>query len=255
MTSIPGTAEPDRLYHDPALAQFYDLENTFADEDDPCRALAAAANSVLDLGCGTGRLTVTLVDGKTEVVGVDPAAAMLDVARAKPGGGAVEWIQGDARALRLNRRFDLVLLTGHAFQVFLTSADQVAVLRTIAAHLSPGGRFIFDSRNPRVESWRAWTHEKTLQTLTHPEFGDVEGWHTVSHRPETFVATYETHYRAQAAARTFSAISHIRFAPQEELAKSVAEAGLSADHWYGDWRCSPFTAASPEIIPLGRLAR
>ena len=104
MTWIPGIAEHDRLYRDPAL------------------------------GCGTGRLTVTLVDGNTEVVGVDPAAAMLDVARAKSGGGAVEWIQGDARALRLNRRFDLVLLTGHAFQVFLTSANQVAVLRTIAAH-------------------------------------------------------------------------------------------------------------------------
>jgi ubiquinone/menaquinone biosynthesis C-methylase UbiE len=48
--------DPNRLFSDPALADFYDIESSFAAEDEPCRALAATASSVLDLGCGTGRL-------------------------------------------------------------------------------------------------------------------------------------------------------------------------------------------------------
>ena len=127
----PGSGE-DRLYRDPQLADFYDLENHWGHDDDYCQKLAANASSVLDLGCGTGRLATALATNGCAVVGVDPATAMLNVARSKPSGNLVSWIEGDAREVRLGRRFDLVLLTGHAFQVFLSSADQRAVLNTIA---------------------------------------------------------------------------------------------------------------------------
>ena len=187
-------------------------------------------------------------------MGIDPAAAMLDIARAKPNGERVTWIVDDARSAHLGRTFDLVLLTGHAFQVFLTPSDQLSVLRTIAAHLNSDGRFIFDSRNPLAEEWRGWTREKTLPVLLHPHFGEVDAWHTARYAAGTNVATYETHYAARTGAHTFSAQSQIRFAPQNELAAAIAEAGLTVDHWFGDWRGAPFVAASPEIIPLGRLA-
>ena len=149
--------DEDRLYHDPALADFYDLENGWerAPDFDYCERLAEGAQSVLDLGCGTGELAVALSAGRT-VAGVDPAPAMLAIARAKLGADAVDFVEGDARTLRLGRRFDLVLLTGHAFQVFLTTEDRRAALATIAAHLAPGGRFVFDSRNPaNAQGWPA----------------------------------------------------------------------------------------------------
>jgi SAM-dependent methyltransferase len=246
--------DANHLFSDPDLASFYDIESSFAIEDEPCRALAATAASVLDLGCGTGRLTVTLPRPGCTVVGVDPAKAMLDVGRAKPGGADVTWIEGDARTVRLHRTFDLVLLTGHAFQVFLTSDDQLAVLRTISAHLNPDGRFTFDSRNPLAEAWRSWTREKSLQTLQHPAYGEVEAWHDVAYASETYIATYQTHYEARRGQRSFSASAQIRFAPQAELAASIAQAGLTVERWQGDWLGAPFTSASPEIIPLGGLA-
>jgi SAM-dependent methyltransferase len=56
----------DRLYRDPQLVDFYDLENGWGKDDDYCRDLAATATSVLDLGCGTGRLPTTLVSDKAE---------------------------------------------------------------------------------------------------------------------------------------------------------------------------------------------
>src|SRR3546814_10383004 len=105
------------------------LENGCGADFDFCRRLAAEAKSVLDLGCGTGELAVALSEG-CDVVGVDPAPAMIEVARRRPGGDRVTWIEADARDLRLGRRFDLVLLTGHAFQVFLTRDDQAAELRS-----------------------------------------------------------------------------------------------------------------------------
>jgi ubiquinone/menaquinone biosynthesis C-methylase UbiE len=108
----------DQLYHDPQLADFYDLENHSGRDDDFCLFLAANASSVLDLGCGTGRLASALASSGRIVVGVDPAAAMLNIARTKTSGDSVSWIEGDARKILLGRRFDLVLLTGNAFQVF-----------------------------------------------------------------------------------------------------------------------------------------
>ena len=96
------TADP--LYRDPALAAFYDLENGWAADFDFCTKLAAGAESVLDLGCGTGMLAAALAPGR-RIVGVDPAAAMLDIARRRLGGRAVRWVEADVRGLDLGERF------------------------------------------------------------------------------------------------------------------------------------------------------
>jgi len=248
------TAEPgeDRLYDDPALVAFYDLENAWGADFDFCRKFGADARSVLDLGCGTGQLAAGLAESSS-VTAVDPAAAMLEVARRRPGGDRVTWVEADARDLQLGRRFDLILLTGHAFQVFLTPADQAAVLRTIALHLSPRGRFIFDSRNPQAKAWQSWTPEQSRRILEHRDLGAVEAWNDVAHDPASGIVTYETHYRVAASGRHLTAASQIRFTPKEELEALIAEAGLHVTRWFGDWREGPWTPDSKEIIPLGGL--
>jgi SAM-dependent methyltransferase len=160
----------DRLYSDPDLVQFYDIENEGGVDFDYCVGFAKDAGSVLDLGCGTGQLAAALADRRS-VTGVDPAPAILDIARRRSGGQRVDWVEADARNVRLGRRFDLVLLTGHAFQVFLTPEDREAVLATIAAHLAPDGGFIFDTRNPVAQEWLEWTPERSQRELSHPELG------------------------------------------------------------------------------------
>ncbi|WP_395677698.1 class I SAM-dependent methyltransferase [Inquilinus sp.] len=190
----------DRLYDDPDLVSFYDVENVWSSDQDYCRSLAAGCASVLDLGCGTGWLAAELASGRA-VVGVDPAEAMLEIARARPGGDRVTWVRGDGRSVRLDRRFDLIVLTGHAFQVFLTPADRLAALRTIAAHLAPEGRFIFDSRNPAREEWREWTPAESARRIEHPRFGPVDAWNDVEHDPATGIVTYGTIYRIAADGR------------------------------------------------------
>ena len=244
--------QDDPLYQNPDLAQFYDLVNAWGPDQDFCTALARDARSVLDLGCGTGQLAASLAGGCT-VFGVDPAAAMLEVARERPGGDTATWVHGDARTVRLGRRFDLIILTGHAFQVFLTEEDQRQALATVAAHLAPEGRFVFDSRNPAAEEWREWVPGESEHWIEHPKFGAVKSWNDATHDAATGIVTYETHYRVVESGRVFSASSKIRFTPREAIAEMLEDAGLAVDEWLGGWAGEPWTPASPEIIPLGRL--
>lgn len=247
--------DEDRLYHDPALADFYDLENGWDRSPDFafCRDLAEDAASVLDLGCGTGALAVAISGGGRIVVGVDPAPAMLEIARAKPDAGGVEFIEGDARTLRLGRRFDLVLLTGHAFQVFLTVEDRRAALATIAAHLAPGGRFIFDSRNPACREWEEWGPEESMRIVEHPRFGAVSAWNDVAHDPATGIVTYDTHYEIRATGQRLSAASRIAFPEKAELEALIAQSGLTVHRWLGDWQGNDWQPGAAELIPLGAL--
>ena len=238
------------LYDDPALAQFYDTANGWAADFDYCAALARDARSVLDLGCGTGELAAALGEGRS-VTGVDPAAAMLDIARARPGGDRVAWVEADARDLRLGQRFDLILLTSHSFQVFLTDDDQHAALATIAAHLAPSGRFIFDTRNPAIGVRES--REPTRRTLTHPTLGPIEAWNQSTYDPAMGILSYKNGYRVLSTGKTASAPAHIRYTPREDLAAKITAAGLSVDTWLGDWHGAPFGETSREIIPLGRL--
>jgi len=241
----------DELYENPELVQFYDLQNGWGPDNAFCAALAANCTSMLDLGCGTGRLAAALHEGR-DVYGVDPAGAMLEVARAREGGQSVTWVEADARTVRLSRRFDLVVLTGHAFQVFLTDQEQLAVCQTIAAHLAPGGTFVFDSRNPAREEWREWVPETSQDTFPHQGLGQITAWNNVSFDPGTEIATYETFYRAPDG-RSWQAASRIRFASRSAISARLAEAGLAATRWLGDWQGGPWTEASREIIPVGGL--
>jgi SAM-dependent methyltransferase len=242
----------DRLFEDPELVRFYDAENGWGDDSRFCLAMAEGAASVLDLGCGTGLLAAAL-GGTREVWGVDPAGAMLAVARNRPGGSAVTWVEADGRKVRLGRRFDLVVMTGHAFQCFLTDDDQRALCETIAAHLAPEGRFIFDSRNPTREEWRDWVPEHSGREFDHPLHGRIAAWNDVSMDAATNIVTYETCYRA-ASGSIQKASSSIRFATRNDIAQRIAEAGLEVDVWLGDWHGGQCTPQAPEIIPVGRLA-
>ncbi|WP_230949515.1 class I SAM-dependent methyltransferase [Burkholderia stagnalis] len=244
----------DALYEDPDLASFYDADNDWSTSFDYCLTLAEGCTSVLDLGCGTGVLSAAIAQaGCGAVWGVDPAVAMLEIARARPGGDRVNWVAADGRNVRVGRRFDLVVMTGHAFQVFLTQADRLAVLQTVAAHLAPHGRFIFDSRNPAVEEWREWVPAESGREVDHPELGPAQAWNDVARDPETGIVTYETCYRVAADGRLLRSRSRIAFPSREEIDELLKLAGLTVDAWLGDWSGGPCNPDSPEMIPIGRL--
>ncbi len=236
----------DPLYTDPDLVAFYDWENPWAASDDFFCGFARAGDRVLDLGCGTGMLAVELARRGHGVTGLDPAGAMLDVARGRGGGALVEWVQGDARTFDLGAVFDCILMTGHAFQTLLTPADRLAVMACVARHMAPGGRFVFDSRNPLCREWEEWTPDQSLETLEHPDLGPVERWNDVA--VEAGRVTYGTHYRVRG--RVLSAQSPIAFPSQAEIEEGIATAGLSVQRWLGGYGDVEWSKACAEIIPV-----
>ncbi len=149
------TAEVDAAFADPRLVPLYDAECTWGPDDDFFLAFAGTPARVLDLGCGTGRVTVALAAAGHTVTGVDPSPAMLAAARAKPGAEAVTWAEGTSADLPANA-FDVAVMTGHVAQVFVTDEAWARVLADLARALVPGGRLAFDTRDPDDRAWQRW---------------------------------------------------------------------------------------------------
>ncbi|MFK8033637.1 MAG: class I SAM-dependent methyltransferase [Hyphomicrobiales bacterium] len=241
------------IYYDPEIAQFYDGSNRARPDFDFCRVLAKDVDSILDLGCGTGDLAISLA-AESSVVAVDPAAPMLEIANGKPGADRVTWYQSDAKTLRLNQKFDLIVLTGHTFQVFLNTADQRSVLTTISSHLKKNGRFIFDTRNPSFAGSKERIRGQVKRSFEHIQLGLIKAWNSSTYDQDSQVLSYENGFEVTASGKVHSAKAQIKYTSQNDVAQIVEGAGLEVNSWFGDWSGGAFHTGAPEIIPLGGLS-
>ena len=237
-------------YSDPRLAALYDAMNPPGPDTDFYLGLAGDAPlRVLAVGCGTGLLACELAARGHRVTGADPAPAMLDIARRRPGGGAVRWIEADAASLPPAGQFDLVVMTCYVFQLFLGDGDVRAALRGVRRCLAPGGRFAFETRNPTARAWETWNPRDTREHVT---AGGVAAdvWYDIRSVDGELV-TFETCYRF-ARGETITVPDTLRFMGQGQLAAFLAEAGLDQVTWYGDWDGTPAGPATPELIAVAR---
>ncbi len=255
------------VFEDALLASVYDDLNPWGAWDEFYLGYAReAGGAVLDLGCGTGRLACRIAAEGCEVVGADPAASMLGVARSRPGTETVDWVKSDGQSLRLARRFDLIVMTGHAFQALLSDADARAVLETAAHHLKPEGRFVFETRNPAKRAWLSWTPDATREVVQTATQGRVEAFYDAAAEAgaetgaeaDTGIVGIAQHCRfldlGLDGGLERIGRSRIRFIERDHLAGLLARAGLVAAAWYGDWHRGAFTPASKEIIAVTRRA-
>ena len=110
-------------------AEAYDLADPTDTGGAFYRALAQeAGGSVLEIGCGTGRVTIPIAELGFPVTGLDIVPGMIERARRKSAGLPAKWVVGDGRSFHLDERFHLIFLTGNVFQFFLTNTDQAALL-------------------------------------------------------------------------------------------------------------------------------
>jgi SAM-dependent methyltransferase len=259
--SQPSASQPSASYADLRLAALYDALNPADASTAFYLSLPGAPTArILDVGCGTGLLACKFAARGYDVTGADPAAAMLATARARPGGDQVRWVQASAASLDTSSGpdtstdpgtpagFDLIIMTGHVFQLFLEDRDVRAALRTLARHLAPGGRLAFETRNPAVREWQDWNPRDTRQRV------EAAGVTADVHYDISAVAgelvTYETWFQFAGARDPVVVPDTLRFMDQAQVAAFLAEAGLTQVTWYGDWDGSPYGPASPEIIAV-----
>jgi SAM-dependent methyltransferase len=203
------------------------------------------AGRVVDLGCGTGRLTRLLASRGRVAVGIDPDPEMLRVAEQGRGGAGVDWRLGFSDGADSDSA-DFAVMSGHVAQVFRDDDAWFRVLRDLHRALIPGGTLAFESRNPAARGWERWTREATLRTVDTAE-GPVEFWHETARVSLPLVA-YDTFTRNLRTGDQESDRDVLAFRDVSSLVRSVEAAGFSVSRRYGDWQRTPLGPESPEII-------
>ena len=142
----------DPHYTLPKLVEIYDDLNPWSSDNDFYCALVQGKDKlhILDLGCGTGVLANSYSAQGHFVTAVDPSKEMIAVGRQKEYGAHVDWILAKAQELTLRSKFDLIVMTGHAFQVLLQREEVLQVFELMRDCLKEEGLIVFETRNPHT---------------------------------------------------------------------------------------------------------
>ncbi|MBB6121659.1 class I SAM-dependent DNA methyltransferase [Nocardiopsis algeriensis] len=249
----------DRHFSEPELAELYDHFSFWqsSPQDDFYLELVMDARCALDVGCGTGKLQrVARECGHTgRLVGLDPAGAMLEIGRRERDD--IEWIQGDlvsgpsrGEGTPFIGEFDLITMSGHAFQVFTTDEELHAALAAVHRALTPDGRFVFETRNPGARAWEAWNPER-VRTVDGPGGRRATCVHRLREVKGDLI-TFTSDYSVEGWDSPRTSRSTLRFLDADTLNGFLEEAGLRVSAQYGYWDRSPLTDTSEEIITFAR---
>jgi SAM-dependent methyltransferase len=244
----------DRLFSDGDLAAFYDVFCPWEGRGDFdfYLPLVMSADAVLDVGCGTGALLHGARDaGHTgRLVGLDPAVGMLEQARRRSD---IEWMLGDLASVAWQGEFDLVVMTGHAFPVFVEDDELRASLSAIRSALTEYGHLAFETRNPMVRAWESWTPHNAVEAVS-TAGAVVRMAHEVDTPVDGGIVSFTITFDSDDWDRSQSSRSTLRFLDADSLGLFLSEAGLAIDQQFGDWDRQPLSGTSPEIITLARRA-
>lgn len=132
--------------------QHYDVLKTQEDISFYRTQAQYATGPVLEIGCGTGRVTLRIAADGVAITGLDVSAAMLEEAerKAQQQGLRVRWVKADAQQVDLGQRYALILMPFNVLQFFRDAQALQKVLSNVKKHLAPDGRFVFDVFNPQV---------------------------------------------------------------------------------------------------------
>jgi SAM-dependent methyltransferase len=222
-----------------------------------------AGGSVLEIACGTGRVTIPIARLGFPTTGLDIVPGMLEQARRKSAGLPIRWVEADARTFALHEQFHLIFLTGNAFQAFVSNAEQAALLQRVRAHLHDDGLFAFETRNPLFPNSSVREGFFLLETKAEgedrPAFINVDGdevresiSQVYDHGTQILHLTGQRRWRAGTQEHTSTTRIALRYTFPQELAALLHYNGFMIERLYGDWNHAPLSASSPSIIPICR---
>jgi SAM-dependent methyltransferase len=248
----------------PWLAELYDLMPGYAGRGDIefyTDCARAAGGTVLELGCGTGRVLIPLAREGNEVTGLDLSEHMLARCRAKLGEEPSEvrdracLVQADMRDFALDAAFALITTPFRPFQHLLEPEDQLACLRCANGHLARGGRLVLDlfQPNPLLLAGEENLKERVgFADVPMPDGGTL----TCSHRIAAFHRSrqyndVELIYDVTRPDGTTERLVHafpFRYFFRYEVEHLLARSGFRVVELFGDFDRSPLGDESPEMI-------
>ncbi|UXM91853.1 class I SAM-dependent methyltransferase [Paenarthrobacter sp. JL.01a] len=234
------------------LAALYDAENQWAEDDDFFLGFVneQANRRVLDLGCGTGRISLAVAAHAHTVVGIDPNPGSLEAASGKTGAEGVTWVEGTSSRIPENTVFDVAIMTAHVAQAIYDDGEWSRTLADVHRALAPGGRLAFDSRDPAARAWQRWTPTETQRRHILPDGTAVETWMD-SHRPAAGLVTL-TEYRVHDEGSVETETSVLAFRTEAQLRRDLGAAGFTVERILGGWAGESVGSGQGELIAVAR---
>lgn len=237
--------------YDPRLVQLYDTDNPDLSDHDFYRSLAdrLQARTILDVGCGTGILTVTFATHDRTVVGVDPSATMLDYAKVRPGSERVTWVHGVAgdidRADVAAGSVDYAVMTGNVAQ-HLIGESWPSTLRAVRRATRDGAVLAFESRNPGARAYETWGATPRATRETH--LGPLTEWTRVVDVGADGAVLLAFHTIVERTGEQVVEELTLAFRDLPTIERDLACAGFALDSVYGDWAGRSFTDGDPIMV-------
>lgn len=237
------------VYEDATL---YDQEFASRTKEIPfyVRQARLSGGPVLEVACGTGRLTLPIAAENIPITGIDVSPAML--ARAREKSSVVDWQQQDARTIELGRQFALIFIATNALQHLHDLESVLAFLRRARAHLMPGGVLILDVFNPSLEKLaRGMGSPRPHKKFSLPDGRLVEVTSDSEYHRESQVLHFVLTYFHQGKVLHVKDVRLRCFFP-EELVALCRLGGFDIEKRFGDYNEGPFQSDSTQQILICR---
>lgn len=214
---------------------------------------------ILDVACGTGRLTIPIAERGFDVTGLDITREMLELAKQKAErlNLSVNWIHADARQFKLSSKYRFIFITGNSFQHFLDRESVDGFLGSVHRHLAEDGVFAFEVRNPTISVLEV--NEDGEDDYADPWI-DHEGYHCSSTYRRSYDHKSQLEYY-NFTNRRWKDVSNVveteepfvlRYFFPQELESLLYYNGFVLEDMYGKFDKSPFQADSPLMVCVCR---
>lgn len=248
------------------LARYYDAENADLVEDLPAYLTLAErfGEPVLDVGCGTGRVSFYLAGNGLPVTGIDSSDAMLQRAQERAGRHAsvssqITWHHADVTQMKLGEQFGFVIYAYNGFMHLTEQSQQIAALERIAAHLEPGGGLVIDIPNPVT----MFLSDDVPGLVLERTFTDGQTGHVVMQQS---LASVNRATQVMSVTWVYDRIEpdglvhrdvipvRLRYTMGAEMRLLLDRAGLRGVELYGNYDFSPYGEDSPRLFVVATQA-
>lgn len=247
----------DRLFPaDGGVADQTRRERTIASERFYVEEAGRGGGRVLELACGSGRLSVPIARAGIEIVGADLSDAMLGAARAKARAAGVEaeFVRADMRDFELPGRFSAILIAGNSLLHLLTAEELLRCFACVRRHLAAGGRLGFDVSKWGLGKLAADPSERHfVLRVDDARRGEITVEETAGYEAAAQVR-HITWYFSGPGEPDFRVIEYrLRVIFPQELPLLLAAAGFRLEARYGEFPREPFDSSSPRQVCICTL--
>ncbi|MEM9362159.1 MAG: class I SAM-dependent methyltransferase [Bacteroidota bacterium] len=206
--------------------------------------------NILELCCGTGRLTIPLVKEGHHITGLDFTPSMLEQAKKKAAqeGLQIPFVQGDMRTFVFQDKFDLVFIPFNSIHHLYTNQDIFRTFSSVKKHLKEDGLFIFDCFNPNIRYVvEAETEEKQIAEYTTEDGREIVIKQTMNYESATQINRIAWHYFINDSFDSTQNLDMRLFYPQE-LNSYLERMDFTISHKFGNFEEKPFDDSSEKQI-------